>query len=210
MYATALKRISPQELQVAPLSPLDPLMHKLPYRTTTFCFRTASPFTSETNGRRRNPRRRTELRPPSRNAFASPLCKSASSFPIPPARAVLPIPVVRAQANLLTMVADAQILPVPIWPLVRFRFSFEGRAARSQTIFATTFSKASCMRYSKCSDVVSVHAACVVKDGHGVLSLATRAPENRLLPMLRAPRLDLRFRRCHAFSPSSSRPPGAR
>lgn len=168
MYATALKRISPHELQVASLPAPDPLgaSTPLPYHHVLFphgfpvhiktneqgIIRAAEQSWAAFSQRFREPPLQVRI-----------LVSESSATRRPP------VPVVRAQANLLTMVADAQNFACCDLA-TGFGFATLSKGALlNRDYLRYHFLEGLVYSLLETQHVVSVHAACVVKDGHGVL-----------------------------------------
>jgi hypothetical protein len=168
MYAAALKRISPESLEITPPHLSDPLGASTPLPHHHVLFPFGFPVQIKTN----------EL------AIIRAAEQSWAVFPqrfreIPLQLRVLvsdslttrrpPTPVVRAQANLLTMVADSQ--NYACCDLANgFCFANLSKSALiNRDYLRYHFLEGTVYALLDTQHVVSVHAACVVKDGRGVL-----------------------------------------
>jgi len=168
MYATALKRISPHELEVALLPALDPLgaSTPLPYHHVLFPYGFPVHIKTNDQGIIRAAEQSWAVFP--QRFRESPLqmriVVSESSTTRRP-----PIPVIRAQANLLTMVADSQNFG-SCDLASGFGFASLSKAAvLNRDYLRYHFIEGLVYALLDTQHVVAVHAACVVKDGHGVL-----------------------------------------
>ena len=168
MYAAALKRIAPDPSEIAPSHLPDPLCAStpLPYHHVLFPF--GFPVQIKTN-------ELAVIRAAEQSWAAFPqrfreaplqirvLVSDSSTTRRPPT------PIVRAQANLMTAVADAQNFACS--DLVNgFSFAHLSKAAiLNRDYLRYHFLEGTVYALLDTQHVVSVHAACVVKDGHGVL-----------------------------------------
>jgi hypothetical protein len=168
MYATALKRISPQERPVSPLSALDPLGASTPLPYHHVLFPLGFPVHIKTN-------EQGIIRAAEQSWAAFPQRFREAPLQV---RIIVsdsagtrrpPIPVVRAQANLLTMVADAQNFACGDLA-AGFGFASLSKAVLlNRDYLRYHFLEGLVYALLEMQHVVAVHAACVVKDGHGVL-----------------------------------------
>ncbi len=168
MYATALKRISPRELEIAPSSALDPLgaSTPLPYHHVLFPY--GFPVHIKTNDQ-------GVIRAAEQSWATFPQRFRESPLQV---RIVIsdsagtrrpPIPIFRAQANLLSIVADAQNFACCDLA-AGFGFASLSKATvLNRDYLRYHFLEALVYALLEMQHVVSVHAACVVKDRHGVL-----------------------------------------
>jgi hypothetical protein len=170
MYASALKRISPHEPEVVslPALDLDPLGASipLPYHHVLFPFGFPVHIKTNEQGIIRAAEQCWAAFP--QRFRESPLqmrivVSESSSTRRPPA------PVIRAQANLLTMVADSQNFACCDLATGFGFVSISKAALFNRDYLRYHFLEGLVYALLETQHLVSVHAACVVKDGHGVL-----------------------------------------
>lgn len=168
MYAAALKRISPDAIEIAPSHLPDPLgaLTPLPHHHVLFPF--GFPVQIKTN-------ELAIIRAAEQSWAAFPqrfretplqvrvLVSDSSTTRRPPT------PIVRAQANLMTMVADAHNFACCDLANGFCFIHLSKSAVVNRDYLRYHFLEGTVYALQDTQHVVSVHAACVVKDGHGVL-----------------------------------------
>ena len=168
MYAVALKRISPESSDIRPARPPDPLgvSIPLPYHHVLFPF--GFPLHIRTNELGIIRAAEQSWAAFSQRFRETPLqvrvlVSDSSTTRRPPS------PVVRAQANLLTMVADSQNFACCDLANGFCFANLSKSALLNRDYLRYHFLEAAVHVLLDTQHLVAVHAACVVKDGHGVL-----------------------------------------